>query len=216
VTTVVISTRNKHKVQEITRILGEGFEFLSLAGFPDFPEVLEDGETFGLNAAKKAKALADWLGKGNRLPTSENGHAFVLADDSGLEVDALNGAPGVYSARFASLDYAGKLGNSSDADNNRKLVGLLRHLQPEKRKARFKCVLAWVSAGRPEAEPLLVEGACEGQIHLEPRGIHGFGYDPLFVPAGYSESFAELGEEIKNRISHRSQALLKLMNLLRK
>jgi XTP/dITP diphosphohydrolase len=136
---------------------------------------------------------------------------FVLADDSGLEVDALGGAPGVHSARFAALD-TGASGNSSDRDNNAKLLRRLQDVPLDKRTARFRCVLALVQAEPPLSalEPLCFEGACEGRLRFAPSGQGGFGYDPLFVPEGYQESFAELGESVKNRISHRARALAKL------
>ena len=145
---------------------------------------------------------------------------FVLADDSGLEVDALGGAPGVHSARFAATDSA-KSGNTPDADNNAKLLRLLQNVPPEKRTARFRCVIALVAvaggASVPAsrlvgslAPPILFDGACEGRIILAPRGTNGFGYDPLFVPVGFEQTFAELGENVKNQLSHRAKALAKL------
>ena len=145
---------------------------------------------------------------------SESQKGFVLADDSGLEVDALGGAPGVHSARFAALDGAGQ-GNSHDADNNAKLLRLLKNVPLEKRTARFRCVLALASVERRTSsvegrELQLLEGVCEGQIGFEPRGQGGFGYDPLFIPTGFTQTFAELGGEIKNRLSHRAKALAKL------
>ena len=143
----------------------------------------------------------------------------MLADDSGLEVDALNGAPGVHSARFAALD---KSENSPDADNNAKLLRLLQGVPIEKRTARFRCVIALVPVppGKIENaspacfaddfEALTFDGACEGKIMSSPSGHGGFGYDPLFVPEGFTQSFAELGEDVKNELSHRAQALEKL------
>jgi XTP/dITP diphosphohydrolase len=140
----------------------------------------------------------------------------VLADDSGLEVDALNGAPGVHSARFAALD-TGSPGNSLDADNNAKLLRMLNGLPPEKRKARFRCVIALFEIHPPTsiAEPQIFDGVCEGRIGFGPRGYNGFGYDPLFVPDGFEQTFAELGEDVKNRLSHRARALQKLKASLR-
>jgi XTP/dITP diphosphohydrolase len=152
----------------------------------------------------------------------------VLADDSGLEVDVLNGAPGVHSARFAALD---KNENSHDADNNAKLLRLLKDVLMEKRTGRFRCVIALaevvggasVPASRGQekvaaeerlagtlAPPMLFDGACEGRIQFSASGGGGFGYDPLFVPDGFKESFAELGEAVKNGLSHRAKALAKL------
>jgi len=147
----------------------------------------------------------------------------ALADDSGLEVDALNGAPGVHSARFAALD-SGAAGNSSDAENNAKLLRLLKDVPTERRTARFRCVIALApvlnsaptlaspvcSADEHELQTQTFEGTCEGRIAFALVGRGGFGYDPLFVPRGHTQSFAELREDEKNRISHRAQALEKL------
>jgi XTP/dITP diphosphohydrolase len=153
---------------------------------------------------------------------------MVLADDSGLEVDALHGAPGVHSARFAALDEGADSGstnpsnNSPDAENNAKLLRCLQNVALEKRTGRFHCVIALVPVpeARPEsASPVcyadefaaqIFDGACEGRIQFAPSGRGGFGYDPLFVPVGYQQSFAELGEDVKNQLSHRAKALAKL------
>src|SRR5579863_9537240 len=140
-TTLLIATRNRHKVEEIRAILGGQFQFLTLNDFPGAPSVVEDAETFAGNAAKKAAELARWLAANPSLIARHPSLSFVLADDSGLEVDALNGAPGVHSARFAALDSA-KSGNTPDADNNTKLLRLLKDVPSEKRKARFHCVIA--------------------------------------------------------------------------
>ena len=140
----------------------------------------------------------------------------MLADDSGLEVDALGGAPGVHSARFAALDSA-KSGNTPDADNNAKLLRLLKDIPPEKRTARFRCVIALVQVHSPQStvhSPQLFDGVCEGRIIFDSRGKNGFGYDPLFVPLGLEQTFAELGEDVKNRLSHRAKALEKLKAFL--
>ncbi len=217
--TLLIATRNAHKVGEIRAILGEGYRYLTLNDFPAAPEVVEDAGTFTGNATRKAVALARWFSAlGNPRHRAET--TYVLADDSGLEVDALNGAPGVHSARFAALD-TGLPGNSATADNNAKLLRLLSDVPAEKRTGRFRCVIALTPAIRPapeaaspacsadefEIQTRLFEGACEGRIGFEPRGHNGFGYDPLFTPAGYSQTFAELGEEVKNSLSHRGKAL---------
>jgi XTP/dITP diphosphohydrolase len=152
----------------------------------------------------------------------------VLADDSGLEVDALDGAPGVHSARFAALD-SGAQGNSSDAENKTKLLRLLEGVPEPRRTARFRCVIALTpvttvergnaspvcSSDEAEMQTELFEGVCEGRIAFEPNGQGGFGYDPLFIPAGYAQSFAELAPEIKNQLSHRGKALEKLAVFLR-
>jgi XTP/dITP diphosphohydrolase len=207
-----VATRNRHKLQEIRSILGPQVECVSLQDLPAAPATVEDRPTFTGNAAKKASELAEWLGgAGTPYAARESfTRQFVLADDSGLEVDALNGAPGVHSARFAALD--GEEGNSADEANNKKLLRLLERVPTERRKARFRCVLALieiVAKGNLPATQIF-EGSCEGRIDFSPRGAQGFGYDPLFVPEGFDQSFAELGEDAKNQISHRSRALQKL------
>ncbi|HWN93534.1 MAG TPA: non-canonical purine NTP pyrophosphatase [Methylomirabilota bacterium] len=221
-TTIIIATRNAHKVEEIRSILGSQFVFLTLRDFPKARSVVEDANTFAGNATKKAVELAHWLSsEGSRFEV--RGSRFVLADDSGLEVDALNGAPGVHSARFAALE-TGAAGNSADNANNAKLLRLLQNIPAEKRTARFRCVIALTpvvlsqhvnsspvcAADEHELQSETFDGACEGQISFTPSGAKGFGYDPLFVPNGFTQSFAELGEDVKNRISHRAKALEKV------
>jgi XTP/dITP diphosphohydrolase len=207
-TTILIATRNAHKVGEIRAILGAQFQFLTLNDFPAAPKVVEDADTFAGNAAKKAAELARWVAGNSKLKTQNSKLDFVLADDSGLEVDALNGAPGVHSARFAAMDSA-KSGNTPDAENNAKLLRLLKDVPPEKRTARFRCVIALVEINPQSAirNPQLFDGTCEGRIIFAPRGDNGFGYDPLFAPSGFEQTFAELGEDVKNRLSHRAGAL---------
>ena len=228
--TLLIATRNAHKVGEIRAILGGNFHYLTLNDFRHAPKTVEDAATFAGNAAKKALDLAKWLPESwNPEAGTRNRAGFVLADDSGLEVDALGGAPGVHSARFAALDRSPdglSAGNSPDTDNNAKLLRLLQEVPPEKRTARFRCVLALahVDVQTPECEkpnprsairnPHLFEGTCEGRIGFTPRGQGGFGYDPLFIPDGFDSSFAELGEEVKNRLSHRAKALAGLKRWL--
>lgn len=240
---LLIATRNAHKVAEIRAILGDGFRCLTLNDVPGAPAIVEDAATFEGNARKKAEGLAAWLAplrpakggpqslrRGRPEPDPSAGDCgapvqrapeedppdYVLADDSGLEVDALQGAPGVHSARFAADDLtAGTPGrdNTPDAANNAKLLRLLADVPSERRAARFRCVLALVpthSTGTAPPRAEMFEGVCEGRIRFAPSGRKGFGYDPLFVPAGHEQSFAELGEEIKNRISHRANALRKL------
>ena len=218
-TTLLIATRNAHKVGEIQAILGPEFRCLTLKEFPAAPLVVEDAETFAGNATKKAVELAKWVANNSKLKAKNPQLDFVLADDSGLEVDALNGAPGVHSARFAALD---KSENSHDADNNAKLLHLLKNVPMEKRTGRFRCVIALVPVppGKVEnASPVcfadefeaqVFDGACEGRIQFAASGQGGFGYDPLFVPDGFTLSFAELGEDAKNKLSHRAKALAKL------
>ena len=216
VITLLIATRNVHKAGEIRAILGGRFQFLTLNDFHGAPEVVEDAPTFAGNATKKAVELAKWLQRqfpGSQTPDTRPD--FVLADDSGLEVDVLDGAPGVHSARFAALDSA-KSGNTPDADNNTKLLRLLNDVPPEKRAARFHCVIALAEISPHSAlrTPPLFDGVCEGRILFEPRGKNGFGYDPLFVPVGFEQTFAELDEDIKNKLSHRAKALEKLRTFL--
>lgn len=210
----LIATRNDHKTKEIQALLGAGFQCQTLKDFPGAPEVVEDAGTFAGNATKKAIELAGWLGQ--TLPVwGALRPDYVLADDSGLAVDALRGAPGVHSARFAALD-SGAAGNSPDADNNAKLLRLLKEVPAGKRTAHFCCVIALAElpqrSDKGEAPTKLFTGICEGRIEFSPRGKGGFGYDPLFVPAGYEESFAELGEVAKNQISHRAKALGRLQS----
>jgi XTP/dITP diphosphohydrolase len=219
-TTLLIATRNAHKAGEIRAILGARFQLLTLNDFPDAPKVVEDADTFAGNATKKAVELAKWLAPQiTNYKLQITNTAFVLADDSGLEVDALNGAPGVHSARFAALD---KTENSHDADNNAKLLRLLKDVPLGKRTARFRCVIALVPVphGKIESaspvcyadefEAHIFDGACEGRIQFSASGHGGFGYDPLFMPDGFKQSFAELGEDVKNQLSHRAKALEKL------
>ena len=183
---LIIATRNAHKLEEIHDIFDfANLEVLSAFDFPEVPDVVEDGETLEENAKKKAVEIA--------LATG----CWALADDSGLEVAALNGAPGVYSAR-----YAGE--HCSYADNNVKLLEELTG-KPD-RTARFRTVIA---LSDPGGSVQTVAGDCPGVISEEQRGTNGFGYDPLFVPDGYSQTFAELPVEVKNRISHRATALYK-------
>ncbi|HWF18228.1 MAG TPA: non-canonical purine NTP pyrophosphatase [Verrucomicrobiae bacterium] len=225
--TLVIATRNAHKAGEIRAILSDRFRYLTLADFPDAPAVVEDAATFNGNATKKAVELSQWLASHHGEKIKANSPLFVLADDSGLEADALHGAPGVLSARFAALD-TGQSGNTPDAGNNAKLLRLLKDVPAERRTARFRCVLALTpvsesssenaspvcSANEAELQTQLFDGACEGHIAFGPSGKGGFGYDPLFIPEGHEQSFAELGEATKNQLSHRSKALAKLRNYL--
>lgn len=220
---VLIATRNRHKVEEIKAILGDAMECLTLNDFPGAPAVEEDAPDFTGNAMKKAITLARWLAASGNAKSVDH----VLADDSGLEVEVLNGAPGVRSARFAATE-SGAPGNSPDAANNAKLLRLLAPVPAEQRRARFRCVIAFTpvpgkttkgasptcEADEAELATEVFDGTCEGRMIDAPRGIHGFGYDPLFVPDGFKETFSELGEETKNQISHRSKALEKLRKRL--
>ena len=189
---LVLATRNPGKVREIRDLMADlKVSLWTLNDFP-IPEIPEDAPTLEENALKKARTVAKAIG----LP--------ALADDSGLEVDALLGAPGVRSARFAGE-------GAGDADNCRKLLSLMEGVPPSGRTARFWCVLALVL---PEGRTEVVEGICEGRIGEAFQGEKGFGYDPLFIPEGETRTFAELGEEVKNRISHRAVALRKIKPLL--
>ncbi len=185
--TLLLGTRNPGKVIEITSILADsGWSFSSLQEFPDVGEAEENFVTFAENAIAKAQFYAAATG------------LCALADDSGLEVAALNGAPGVFSARYAGAD-------ASDADRRTLLLSELGKTGDTARRARFVAVVA---ISQPNGEILnLSEGICDGTITFAPRGTGGFGYDPLFIPNGYDQTFAELPDTIKNQISHRARAL---------
>ncbi len=189
---LLIATRNIHKTGEISSILGDSFQVVDLSGVPGAPEVEETGATFVENSTLKAVAISNVSG------------ALVLADDSGLEVDALQGAPGVHSARYAGPE-------ADDRANNDKLLTAIHGVPMEKRTARFRCVMVVARAGVVLGE---FEGSVEGRILEQAAGTGGFGYDPLFVPEGYTESFAELGPGIKNGLSHRARAMEKLVDWL--
>lgn len=188
---LLVSTRNRHKLREITAIMKPlGVELVSLDAFPDAPDVEEDQDTLDGNAAKKAQDLFAHAG----LPT--------IADDTGLEVTALNGAPGVRSARFAGED-------ADDAANRALLLQQLRNA--DDRRAQFRTVIALATG----VGTWFFEGVCRGVITQEERGEGGFGYDPIFLPDGHSDTFAEMDEKMKNAISHRSRALAELVEGLR-
>ena len=183
---LVVATGNTGKLKEIRAILADlPVDVVSLADYPEIEPVEEDGATFEANAIKKAIHVARETG------------CVTLADDSGLEVDALGGAPGVESARFAGPD-------ATDASNNAKLLSLMADVPDEERTARFRCAMAVATAeGRVE----VAEGVCEGFVTREERGDKGFGYDPLFFVPASVLTFGELPEDIKNAISHRGRAL---------
>jgi len=188
---VLFASKNNGKIREVKKILGENdIEVLSLADFEDVPDVVEDRETFLDNSKKKAEEIYDKF------------HIPVIADDSGLAVDQLDGRPGVYSAR-----YSGE--NATDRKNNEKLISELMGL-PSPHKARFISVAVYYDGN----EYISALGELKGEIILEPRGNNGFGYDPLFIPDGYSSTLAELSLEEKNRISHRAKAFTKLKRKL--
>jgi XTP/dITP diphosphohydrolase len=192
---LLLATRNRNKVIEIQRALeGTGWQVLILSDIADAPDVEEDGSTFQENALKKARSAARF----SRL--------WTLAEDSGLEVDALGGEPGVKSAR-----YAGE--GASDADRIRKVIGLLTSVPDERRTARFRCVMCVID---PAGNESCFEDRCEGRIAHSARGTAGFGYDPIFIPDGYDQTFAELGLAVKGRISHRARTLEQVIDYLRK
>ncbi len=185
---LLVSTRNAHKVHEITAILGPSFRVSDLSALVSTPEIAETGDTFEENATLKAVAVS-------RL----NG-GWVIADDSGLEVDALGGAPGVYSARYSGNE-------ATDSRNNALLLKNLQNVREKERTARFRCVIVLARDGHKLAA---FDGAVEGIIANQPRGSGGFGYDPLFIPQGFCETFGELPATTKNRLSHRAMALKRL------
>lgn len=189
---LIIATRNAHKTAEIRAMIGGLFEVLDVTAFPECPEIEETGTTFLENARLKA------LGISTVLP------GLVLSDDSGLEVDALGGAPGVWSS-----SYGGEEGNH--ARNNARLLAEMTGKAD--RRARFRCTMVLAGAGRELAH---FSGTVEGRIIDAARGAKGFGYDPLFIPEGYQATFAELGDEVKNSLSHRSRALAKVIEHLGK
>ena len=202
--TLVLATRNQGKVKELRDPLARfGFDVVSLPD--DFPEVVEDGSTFEENALIKAHAVADALG----VP--------AVADDSGIEVDALGGAPGVYSARY-SLDWPEKEGESTDERNNRKLLAALEGVPAGKRTARFRCCMAMVypSSWKDAPADVVVSGSWEGSIVEKPSGSNGFGYDPLFLDPSSGRTGAELSRGEKMARSHRGKALSALLDVLEK
>lgn len=213
---IVAATRNKHKIREMEAIMARfGMRIIPRdeAGVPDV-EIVEDGKNFEENSRKKAVEIMKLCGR----PT--------IADDSGLEVDCLGGAPGIYSARFAAMPddllpngavreaaAAASAEDSNDKDNNRKLIRLIRGIPYEDRTSRFVSVITLVF---PDGEIITARGTVKGHLLLEEKGEGGFGYDSLFVPEGYDKTFGQLPAERKNRISHRANALKKLEEELQK
>jgi len=191
--TLLIATRNAHKTREIGQMLGSGWRVSDLLSFSHSPAIEETGATFEKNAMLKALGIS-------RVFTG-----LVLADDSGLEVDALGGAPGVRSARFAGQ-------GADDAANRRALIQLLKDVPGSEFKARFRCVMVLATQGELLGS---FEGTVEGRVIPEERGSGGFGYDAMFIPSGYSETFGELQPEIKNSLSHRGRAFAKVLEFLR-
>ena len=195
---LVLATHNSGKISEFRQILANinSISVQSLLDYPIIPDIIENRRTFAGNSIKKA------------IEVSKHTNTVTIADDSGLEVDALDGEPGVLSAR-----YAGK-----NATPNQLIAKVLKGLEGKpniKRTARFRCAISLVKPSCTDEMVIeAVEGVCEGEIALEKRGERGFGYDPIFVPLGYNQTFAELGAEIKNKISHRAKALKMIMKLI--
>lgn len=192
---LLLATTNEGKIREIKQMLkGLRLKILLLKDFPDLPKIKEEGITFRENALCKAKEFSELTCR------------LTLADDSGLEVEALGGKPGVYSARFAGE-------GASDEENNRKLLKLLGDIPLPERKAHFRCVIAIVN---PQGGIKEAEGKCSGLIGFKPQGRFGFGYDPLFIIPEYKRTFGQLSPFIKNKLSHRYQALKKVRKILEK
>lgn len=191
---IILATQNQGKLRELQELLiGEDIEVISLRDVEGWEDVEENGDTFADNAALKARAAVNRTG------------LIALADDSGLEVDALDGAPGVYSARFAGEP-------KDDEQNNDKLIQMIEMVKDDQRQARFRCALVIAT---PEGKEFLTEGVVEGQILSERRGSDGFGYDPLFFVPEYARTMAELTLTEKNELSHRAQAFRKAIPILR-
>jgi len=189
---IVFATNNKNKLREIREILGSDFEIVSLSEIDCHEDIPETGDTLEENALQKAQFVCDKY------------HIGCFADDTGLEVEALDGQPGVHSARYAE---------GTDHDSEANMAKLLANLEDKSnRNARFRTIIVLL---QPNAQPIYFEGRVDGQIATEKHGTEGFGYDPIFVPEGYDKSFAELGEEIKNTISHRARAVVKLSEYLK-
>jgi XTP/dITP diphosphohydrolase len=189
---IVLATHNRHKVEEIRSILSDSsVELLSLDSFPEIGEIVEDGTTLEENARKKARTVF------------EKTSILSLADDTGLEVDALDGRPGVYSAR-----YSGE--KATYEENNKKLLLEMEGVPFERRTAKFRCVISIIGNGIDE----IAVGEMRGKILKETRGKNGFGYDPLFLPDGYEMSYAEMDSSLKNKLSHRAKALQEARKIL--
>jgi XTP/dITP diphosphohydrolase len=193
---LLVGTTNRGKFAEIEGYLQRlPLKVLPLQSLGNWPRLIEDGATFEQNALKKAKTLAEYCG------------LLTLADDSGLVVDALNGAPGIFSARYAGEE-------SNDARNNEKLLIELKHMPEQKRSARFVCVLALCAPDSDHSQEWIVREQCEGRIAFVARGENGFGYDPLFFYPPLGKTFGEIDRETKARVSHRGKALTKLAEIL--
>jgi len=187
---VLIATNNLGKVKEIKDIVDSPkIKILTMKDFPHLPKIEEDGKTYQENAFKKARKILDYTGK------------ICLADDSGLEIDYLKGKPGIYSSRW----------ENSDEERINKVLKLLGNVPINKRNAKFVCVAVLVF---PDGKTYIVKEECNGTIGFKPKGEHGFGYDPIFLVPEYNKTFAELGDKIKNQISHRGKAMRKMINII--
>ncbi len=187
---ILIATNNLGKVKEIKDILDSPeIKILNMKDFPPLPKVEEDGKTYQENASKKARKISEYTGK------------ICLADDSGLEIDYLKGEPGIYSSRWGN----------SDEERINKVLKLLENVPINKRNAKFVCAVVLVF---PNGKTYMVKEECKGSILLSPKGENGFGYDPIFLVPEYDKTFAELGDKIKNRISHRGKAMRRMINII--
>ena len=188
---ILIATNNLGKVKEIKDILNSSeIKILTMKDFPNLPKVEEDGKNYQENAFKKAGKISEYTGK------------ICLADDSGLEIDYLKGEPGIYSSRWGN----------SDEERINKVLKLLKNVPINKRNAKFICSAVLVF---PDGKRYMVKEECKGNITFKPKGTHGFGYDPIFLVPEYNKTFAELGDEIKNRISHRGKAMRKMAEIIK-
>ena len=187
---ILLATNNLGKVKEIKDILDSPeIKILTMKDFPPLPKVEEDGKTYQENAFKKARKVSEYTGK------------ICLADDSGLEIDYLKGKPGIYSSRWGN----------SDEERINKVLRLLENVPKNKRNGKFVCVVVLVF---PDGKIYMVKEECKGSITFNPKGEHGFGYDPIFLVPEYDKTFAELGDKIKNQISHRGKAMRKMINII--
>ena len=188
---ILIATNNLGKVKEIKDILDSPeIKILTMKDFPPLPKIEEDGKTYQENAFKKASKISEYTGK------------ICLADDSGLEIDYLKGKPGIYSSRWGN----------SDEERINKVLKLLKNVPKNKRSAKFVCVVVLVF---PSGKIYMVKEECKGSITFNPKGEHGFGYDPIFLVPEYDKTFAELGDKIKNRISHRGKAMRRMIDIIK-
>ena len=188
---ILIATNNLGKVKEIKDILSSHkIKILTMKDFPHLPKIEEDGKTYQENAFKKARKISDYTGK------------ICLADDSGLEIEYLKGKPGIYSSRWGN----------SDEERINKVLKLLENIPINKRSAKFVCAAVLVF---PDGKTYMVKEECNGSIEFKPKGEHGFGYDPIFLVPEYNKTFAELGDKIKNRISHRGKAIRSMIDIIK-